>query len=307
MYRAILILTVLLTNIVNAQYDRPGSTSAQFLNIGVNARAAALGNAYIAIVNGPEATYYNPALLTSLEGTKISFTHTNLYAGINHDFVAISRNFGQKIGTFGLSTTGLYTDEMEVRTPLQPDGTGETFRSLNLRIGLSYARVLTRHVSLGGTVSYVYLSLYDEFNADAVAFDIAAVYKADFRGFSFGMMISNFGSDIKFINEAYPLPTNFTFGMGMNILELENVKILSSLAVVKPNDGKPMGKIGSEITFQSFLSIRLGYRPNHDVSQYSFGAGINFIVIDRLVYFDYSYSDYRDMGNVHRITFGLDI
>ncbi len=52
---------------------------------------------------------------------------------------------------------------MKVRTPLQPDGTGETFYAGNYKFGLSYARFLTDRVTFGGTLNFVHMSLLFRF------------------------------------------------------------------------------------------------------------------------------------------------
>lgn len=98
---------------------------------------------------------------------------------------------------------------MAVRTPLQPEGTGETFVAANYWFGLSYSRTMSKYVSFGGTVNYIDMKLYDGFSAEAFSFDLGVLYKSEFRDFTFGMQISNFGSDVNFYNEAYPLPTHF--------------------------------------------------------------------------------------------------
>lgn len=88
--------------------------------------------------------------------------------------------------------------------------------------------------------------MFSDFKTDAYSIDIAAYYVTDFRGFRFGMKIANFGSDIKFVDEAYPLPVNFTFGLSINALEMERQKLLVSLSAVKPNDGQPLAQAGTE-------------------------------------------------------------
>src|SRR3989304_10543779 len=94
----ILIWLIILSPLAVAQYSRPGSTDAQFLKIGVSPRGTALGDAYIAVVEGAEGTYYNASSLAWIEGTDIVFNHNFWFAGINHDFAAASLNFGD-IGT----------------------------------------------------------------------------------------------------------------------------------------------------------------------------------------------------------------
>jgi hypothetical protein len=290
-----------------SQYDRPGSTDAQFLKIGVSARGTALSDAYIAVVHGAEATYYNSAALPWIQGTDIVFTHNKWFAEINHEFFAATHNFGD-LGTVGISFTGLYTDEMKVRTPLQPEGTGETFYAGNYRIGLSYARYLTDRVTFGVTMSYIRMSLYGNFNADAASIDIAAMYVSDFRDFRFGMQIANFGSNIQYVNESYPIPTNFTFGLGMNAIDGDDQKVLVTFSAVKPNEGQPLAQAGIEWNFQNMFFVRGGYRFNHPVATYSFGGGVQAEILSGYKFrFDYSYSNYLLLGAAHRVGIGMSL
>ena len=139
------------------QYERPGSSAAQFLDIGVNPRAESMAGAFISMTSGAGACYYNPAALTMLAGPAFEISHTNWFADISHDYAAVALPFGRNRG-IGLSFTSMITDEMIVRTPLQPDGTGETFYSGSYRIGLAYARKMTDRVNFGGTVNYIFIS-----------------------------------------------------------------------------------------------------------------------------------------------------
>ncbi len=297
-------MIVFIPALVWSQYERPGSTDAQFLKIGVSPRAAALAGAYISIADGAEATYYNPAAISRIKNMDLCFTHTEWFAGINHEFAAAVKNFGT-LGTFGLSVIALYTDEMKVRTPLQPDGTGETFYAGNYKFGLSYARFLTDRVTFGGTLNFVHMSLYSDFKANAVSGDIAVLYVTDFRGFRFGMKIANFGSEIKYVNESYPQPTNFQFGLSMNAIQTENQVLLAGFSAIKPNDGKPLGQLGVEWSYNHLLFLRGGYELNHEVATYSFGGGLNWRVSSYQLRVDYSYSDYSLLGGTHRIGLGF--
>ncbi|MBI3586585.1 MAG: PorV/PorQ family protein [Ignavibacteriales bacterium] len=296
----VLLMPVLLFS----QYNRPGSTDAQFLKIGISPRGTAMSDAYIAAVNGAEATYYNSAALPLIKGTDVVFNHTMWFAGINHEFFAVAHNFGE-LGAVGVSLTGLYTDEMKVRTPLQPEGTGETFYAGNYRAGLSYARYLTDRVTFGATVSYISMSLYSGFSANAFSIDIATLYVSDYRGFRFGMQIGNFGSDIQYVNESYPLPTNFTFGLAINAIDAETQKLLVSGSAVKPNEGEPMAQVGTEWNYQNTFFVRAGYRLNHTVATYSFGGGMQFGVGEYHLRADYSYSNYLLLGGAHRFGIGV--
>lgn len=297
---------LIFTSVAFAQFQRPGSTDAQFLKIGISPRGTGLGDAYIAAAEGAEGTYYNCAALAWIPGTDIVFYHNFWFAGINHDFAAAAHTFGD-LGTFGLSMTALYTDEMKVRTPLQPDGTGETFYAGNYRFGLTYSRYFTDRVTIGATINYISLSLYSDFIADALSVDIATMYVSDFRGFKFAMQISNFGSNVKFVNESYPLPTAFTFGAAINAIDAESQKVMVSFAATKPNDGQPVAQVGTEWNFQNMFFLRGGYKFNYDIATYSFGAGLHLDIGGINSRVDYSYSKFNLLGISHRFGIGISL
>lgn len=302
--KSIVALITFLPICLFAQYERPGSSSAQFLKIAVSPRAAGMGDSYISVVEGAEATHYNAAALAWIKNIDVAFSHTEWFAGINHEFVSAAKTFS-RFGTFAVSYTGLYTDEMEVRTPLQPDGTGETFYAGSYRIGLSYSRFLTDRVTFGTTINYVNESLYSNFSADAVAVDIATLYVTKFRNFRFGMKISNFGSEIKFVNESYPPPTNFTFGLSVNVIDGNINKLLVSISATKPNDIQPLGLMGAEWNYKNVFFIRGGYCINHEIARYTFGSGLRFNIDKYKCNFDYAYSDFSLLGGSH--CFGINL
>jgi hypothetical protein len=287
MIRKLILAVVIFSPVLLAQFQRPGSTDAQFLKIGISPRGTAMGDAYISVVEGAEGTFYNSA-------------------AINHDYAAAAHSFGD-IGTFGAAVTALYTDLMKVRTPLQPDGTGETFYAGNYKFGLSYSRYFTEQVTVGLTLNYINMTLYKGFSADAFSVDIATMYTSEFRGFKFAMQISNFGSQVKYVNESYPLPTAFTFGASVNAVDGEDQKVIVSFAATKPNDGQPLTQVGGEWNFQNTFFARAGYKINYDIATYSFGAGVklNLSGLDTRV--DYSYSKFGLLGAAHRVGIGVNI
>lgn len=284
--------------------DRPGSTAADFLKLGVSARAAGMGNAFIAAVNGGASTYYNPAAMAWMDNsTDIFLNHTEWFAGINHEFLSVTNK--NKFGTFGGSIIALYTDEMKVRTPQQPEGTGATFYSADVRGALSYSRQLTDFVSFGATASFMNLRLHQDFQTQAVGFDIATEYRTQQRGFRFAMMIKNLGSEVKYINEPYPLPVEFMFGASVNAIESENHVVLVSASASKPNDGDPVGQVGVEYSFMNSFYLRGGYKINYDSADYSAGMGVNVNLEDNVFKFDYGLSNFGLLGIAHRFSIQL--
>ncbi len=306
MIKKFIIAVLIFPPILIAQFQRPGSTDAQFLKIGISPRGTAMGDAYISVVEGAEGTFYNSAALAWIKGTDIVFTHNFWFAGINHDYAAAGHSFGD-LGTFAASVTALYTDLMKVRTPLQPDGTGETFYAGNYKFGISYSRFFTEQVTVGFTLNYINMTLYKGFSADAFSVDIATMYTSEFRGFKFAMQISNFGSQVSYVNESYPLPTAFTFGASINAVDGEDQKVLVSFAATKPNDGQPLTQAGGEWNYRNTFFARGGYKINYDVASYSFGAGVKLDVGGLDTRVDYSYSKFGLLGVSHRVGIGVNI
>lgn len=307
MMRYFLFLIFILSYNVFAQYQRPGSTSAQFLTIDVSPRGAGMAGSYIAVVSGAEGAFYNPAIISELNDIDIAINHNEWFANINHDFFSIAKNFGD-YGGFAFSAMGFYTDEMKVRTPLQPDGTGETFYAGAYQFGLTYSRKFTDHVSFGGTIKYLNITLYKGFSESAFNTDLSVNYNAGlkYRNLRFAMGIFNFGESLTFVNEEYPLPTIFIFGMSFNALETSEYKLKISSSAKKPNDGAPLGQIGTEVEIIKAFYLRAGYNLGHEVAKYAFGTGLKMNFIGNIkIRVDYALNNFSELGFAHRFGIGL--
>lgn len=281
-------------------YERPGSSTAQFLKIVVTPRAAAMGNSFVSITDGAEAIYYNAAALIRVPKFSFTANHTSWFADMNLEFLAAAYRIVD-FGVLGISITDFSTDQMLVRTPLQPEGTGETFAVNQFRAAASFAYSLTDRVSFGLTASYFRLKMYTDMVENAFSGDISVLYQSEHRDFSFGIIIANFGSSVTYINKDYPMPLNFNFGMSMNALELPHQKVKVSLTAMKPSGGVTMIQSGIEWNLMDFLYLRGGYRFNHDLASYSMGAGLETSLGSTRVSLDYSLSAFGDFGSINRI------
>ncbi|MFQ5770148.1 MAG: hypothetical protein ACE5HX_06410 [bacterium] len=74
-----------------------GEYAAEFLRIGVGARALGMGGAYVALANDGTAVFWNPAGLAQINALQLSFTHAPMFNGLaQHNFASaalkIARN-----------------------------------------------------------------------------------------------------------------------------------------------------------------------------------------------------------------------
>ena len=318
-------LTIMLPNstIHAQQFARVGTAGAQFLEIGVDARAVGMGEACIAIDNfGAGALFWNPASVSHSEGQQLMLSHASWIADVGLHAAAFTTTIGD-YGTFGVSVSNLYSGEIEVTTIEQQDGTGETFTTSNIMIGLSYAKRITDLFSMGGTVKYIGERL-EEQQAKTFCFDVGMLYNTGYRSVKFGAVIQNFGPplslDGKYQNydngqllaeqrefNAYHLPMTFKFGLSWDLEVSEEQHLLATLDAVHPRDNIERLDFGAEYRLWEGLALRSGYSSGHDSRGLSFGAGFH-LAAGSLGEFDinYAYTDFGVLDGVQRFSMNLN-
>src|SRR5580704_17462652 len=78
-----------------------GTTAAEFLQLGVGARALTMGQAYTAVADDATAVYWNPAGMTQIENRSATVMHTAYIASSFFDYGAYAQKLG-KSGTIGV-------------------------------------------------------------------------------------------------------------------------------------------------------------------------------------------------------------
>ncbi len=305
----ILLLLFLIPELAWGQ-AKTGTAGAQFLELGVSARAVGMGNAFLAVADDASAIYYNVAGLTQLSQREIILTHVDYPADITYDFGGLAYPLTKLGGVLGLGFYFLNAGDMDITTPHDPlPGTewssGQTFSAKEYAVSLSYGRRLTERFSIGTTLKLID-ELYEEERATGWAADIGTMYNTGFRNFKIGMVMSNFGSDLKFIQEEYPLPITFKFGVSMEVIKLGDHKALVDLELGHPNDNLEKFNGGVEYLFQDLLALRIGSQSGYDTGDISVGAGIKVPFYNKTkLKVDYGYYDFGNLSEVHRFTLNL--
>lgn len=331
----IILILALQTAGYAGDFSKVGTAAAQFLKIGVGARANALGGSFTAIANDVSTIYWNPAGITNLNGFSLAVTHNEWFADISHDFAGIVYPVSSS-DVLALHVIALNTGEQEVTTVTQPDGTGIYYDVSDLAIGLSYARTLTDRFSVGITVKYIQQNLYNE-SANTFALDLGTYLRTGFHDLIIAMDMSNFGGNMQLegrdlititdINnqvsgnynpdatlktEPWPLPLTFRVGIAMDVVGGNDPVVESSqnrftVAVdgVHPNDNTEKLNIGGEYAWSEMVFARAGYKINYDLEEWTFGIGLRMNVINQQVGFDYALVDYNDLGKVSQFSLEL--
>jgi hypothetical protein len=297
--------------------QRAGTSSAQFLKIGVGARAAGLGEAFVALADDASALYWNPAGLALLPGTQVHFTHTQWPAEIEYEFVGLTRQMA-RIGTIGLSFASLHMDDMEVTTEYRPHGTGAYFSYGDFLGAVSYARQLTDRFSFGISLKYIQEELA-ELTSRGWVVDMGTYYRTGFRSLRIAANLANFGTNIRpggtYLGfndqgqevtrryESFAPPTVFRLGTAMEIWENQTQRMTLCFAMNHPVDNAENASLGMEFQFLKILCARLGYKFNYDEERITAGAGFELPLWTSHMRIDYAYTDFGLLESAHRFSF----
>jgi long-subunit fatty acid transport protein len=331
----VLIVIFLQAAVYAGGFSKVGTAAAQFLKIGVGARANALGGSFTAVANDVSTIYWNPAGITNLSGFSLAVTHNEWFADISHDFAGLVYSLSSS-DVIALHVVALNTGEQEVTTVTQPEGTGIYYDVSDLAIGLSYARALTDRFSVGLTVKYIQQNLYNE-SANTFAIDLGTYLRTGFHGLVIAMNMSNFGGnmqlegrdlititdinnqvsgnynpDARLKTESWPLPLTFRVGVAMNIVGgadpivgSESNRFTLAVDGVHPNDNTEKVNIGGEYAWDEMVFARIGYKVNYYLEKWTFGIGLKMNIINQQIGFDYALVDFGDLGKVSQFSLEL--
>ena len=118
-----IVIIVFCFPLMSQTVSKTGTTAAQFLKIGIGARALGMGGAYSAVSNDVTALYWNPAGLSSSKKNGIILDHQDWIMDVDLDFIGGS--YKTPFGTLGAAISAMHMGEMEVTTTRDPEGTGE--------------------------------------------------------------------------------------------------------------------------------------------------------------------------------------
>ena len=338
MKKFIIMILLLLPGLVYAGgFSKVGTAAAQFLKIGVGARAMGMGGSFTAVANDISTIYWNPAGIANLDRTSIGFTHSQWFADITHDFAGVVVPISSS-DFLAVHATTLNTGEQEVTTVANPDGAGVFYDVRDLAIGLSYARQLTDKFSVGISGKYVMQTLYNV-QASSFTLDIGSYLRTGFHNLIIGMAISNFGGsmqldgrdlitiadvnssfsgdynpDARLTTQEYPLPLIFRVGLSMDfvggkepVIESQDFRLTLATEGIHLNDNNERFNIGSEISWTETVFLRGGYKINYDTEKWAAGVGVNFPIGNQKVAFDYAYIDFDNLGNVSQFSLQLQL
>lgn len=275
-----------------------GTTSANFLKMGVGARASALGGAFVAIADDATAGYWNPAGLPQISHTELIFMHNDWYQDIKSNYLGaafpVSSSFAFGLGISYLdygSFDGYNSDD-------QP--TGE-YSANALVLSTSGAYQLSRSLSIGVT-GKMFSEKLEQSSATSYAADFGALYRT--AVVSIGLNLMNVGNGMKYETAESPLPRRLVAGLAVRAY---NGKLTFASDLEMLNDRGLTIHQGVEYCYERTIFLRTGY--SHDFSNIvasgSSGMTMGIGVKHSIGAIDYSYWPDDRLGDIHKISFRL--
>jgi hypothetical protein len=285
------------------EFAKVGTVGAQFLKIGIGARAVGMGSAFVSVADDASAVYWNPAGVARISRNVISINHCDWLHDTSFSQATYVFDPHYLPGMVALHVRSLYMPEQLVRTIYKPDGTpGYTFDNGDVAAGVTYARSLTDKFSAGITANYVHSTLADV-TSSAYSFDFGTLYDTGFQSLRIGMAIQNIGSEMQFLTRSAKLPTVFRVGMSLNVYENSQVRVVTAADFSHPPDNNERANVGSEVGYKDFLYFRGGYGFGYDAEGLNLGMGFKVPTsLNSEATIDYAFSDMSYLGSIHRIS-----
>jgi len=309
---------------LNAEIKKVAQSGYQFLKIDADARAAAMGGAFILVGTGASSMFYNPAGMTE-QPVSIDFfsTQTNWLADIGYYTLGVTK----KLGNFGVIGFSMQTSDYgSIIGTRVADNTAGFIETGNieveaLAVGVSFAKSLTDRFSVGGQIKFVSQSLGNTLmpdgseksnKTDGLAYDFGTIYYPGIKSFRFGMGVRNFSKNFKYEDDSFPLPLTFTMGVALDVMDFvgsfgENHNLLVEVDAVHPIDYTERVNMGIEYGFKKIFFLRGGYKFNHDTEGLSLGVGFSIRLIGLMTKLSYSFNDAGSFSPVNRISIGISL
>ncbi len=289
----ILILSVL------AQLENNAATTTvlPFLQLGQGARAAALGEAHVALVDDATALYWNPAGLATSEEYRFAFSHQQWFTDTRDELAHMVVPAGP--GAIGISAA--YSAEPGIEQWNEENRFVGTFQTWSSLFALGYGITLAPAYRIGAGIKFGLQNLLADW-VMAGACDLGFQARP-LSGLGLGVSCRNLG--VGWSSRHEKLPTELALGAAYTWQNLTGTADLSLRF-----NSRLAGHAGVEYRPFRPLALRAGYRTGPtDISTLGFWSGLTtgFGINTGILGLDYAITPYGKLGIAHRLTLAARI
>lgn len=303
------ILAALLLAVLPASAHEEGAADAgpgaEFLRIGVSARAAAMGEAQAAFVDDASALYFNPAALTRVEKRSATFMHASYIESTSLNYASYAQKLGAR-GAIGASVQHMAAGAIEAIDDASLT-TGE-FKPHDVALALGAARRLgggeLDGFAVGVSAKLVRSTIRD--TAQTVAADAGVLTPAYFgRRLRLGASLSNLGGKLRYSGEenGHALPRIARLGAAYRASERWSL----ALDGVRESEDAPYLNAGTEYRVPRAngwtFAVRAGL-SSRDVADVDRALGLagGFGADFKAFGLDYAFLPMGAFGTAHRVS-----
>ena len=176
-----------------------GTTAANFLKLGVGARASAMTDTTSSTVKDATALYWNPARLGFLERGSVAAMYSSYVDSIKYQTVHIGLPL-KGFGTLGTSAHFLTVGDLPFRSQQGQEFT--TFSPHDMLLTVGWSKSFRNYFSIGGSGKFIQSKIIE--TADTFSSDVGIAFQK--APFSFASSVQNIFGSLKFVEDEFSLP-----------------------------------------------------------------------------------------------------
>ncbi|MFC2061036.1 PorV/PorQ family protein [Elusimicrobiota bacterium] len=303
---------LLISSNLKAEDANVAQGAASYLDLGVGAKAAAMGNAYVSIADDPTAVYWNAACLPYLKSHQVAlmssisnigrkFNYVGYVFGLENQFSLFNRKKGIGIGWINYGVDDIQGRDTYGNCTKKFSDSENTFI-------ISYGQEFVENYCVGLGLKYLTHELTDYGSARGVGLDFGAL--CNYSDFVFGMNLQNIMRKYEWeVNDPvlehkfkYKEDILFNAKLGVSRIFLDDMLLLS-FDIDKTDKQKIRLHFGGDYEIIENFHVRIGY----DELKITAGFGwIKYIFNSKILNLDYGFVFERfGFDIVHRFSLGM--
>ena len=225
--------------------------SNEFLNIGVGARAAGMGNTQAALANDVTAGYWNPAGIAHIQGSpQMGLQHSEMYGSIGKfDYLGFVYPFKDSVRTVGLSVVRFGVDNIPNTLSLfNSDGTVnygnvKGFSAADYAFLLTYAqKTPIEGLTVGGNAKIIHRIVGEFATSFGFGIDLGAQYRTG--GWRFGASFHDISGTYNAWSFKFTQQQKEVLKFTNNEIPISSLEVTKAKITLGAGYEKQFGKVG---------------------------------------------------------------